>query len=440
MTTQFTTLIGVLLFSAMSAQASELPAEQPDLVTVSLQDATQLAVGRSFRIRQSEAERNAQVEKRRGSWAEVGPRVKGEYNEVHLREPVKASFGPQSITIRPELTRSASLTVAQPITGALALVTKARFEGKQEDFKDLKLRQTRSDVAFQASELWLKAFEMKRQLEIAEFAVRVASSQASDAQALERAGRLNHADSLRLQLAVSEARSGLARAKAGSDISFAALREVLGLRPEVKIELKGGLPKLPNPPALDKALSTALENRLERKQAALGVVLAEYGKKFAYTQFVPSVNAFAKSERTIGQLPLGAQAFQHTYGITASWDLWSNGSSTFAVREAVQNAAAAEEGRRSVDNMIRLDVQQAVASLSAAGESLAAASQAVTQAEEVYRIQAVRFKTGAILSSDLLLAQNARDAAQVRLANAETDLVLSNLKTQKALGFELPQI
>jgi outer membrane protein TolC len=225
----------------------------------------------------------------------------------------------------------------------------------------------------------------------------------------------------------------LARAKAGSDISFAALREVLGLRPEVKIELKGGLPKLPNPPALDKALSTALENRLERKQAALGVVLAEYGKKFAYTQFVPSVNAFAKSERTIGQLPLGAQAFQHTYGITASWDLWSNGSSTFAVREAVQNAAAAEEGRRSVDNMIRLDVQQAVA-------SLAAASQAVTQAEEVYRIQAVRFKTGAILSSDLLLAQNARDAAQVRLANAETDLVLSNLKTQKALGFELPQI
>jgi outer membrane protein len=322
----------------------------------------------------------------------------------------------------------------------LALVTKARFEGKQEDFKDLKLRQTRSDVAFQASELWLKAFEMKRQLEIAEFAVRVASSQASDAQALERAGRLNHADSLRLQLAVSEARSGLARAKAGSDISFAALREVLGLRPEVKIELKGGLPKLPNPPALDKALSTALENRLERKQAALGVVLAEYGKKFAYTQFVPSVNAFAKSERTIGQLPLGAQAFQHTYGITASWDLWSNGSSTFAVREAVQNAAAAEEGRRSVDNMIRLDVQQAVASLSAAGESLAAASQAVTQAEEVYRIQAVRFKTGAILSSDLLLAQNARDAAQVRLANAETDLVLSNLKTQKALGFELPQI
>lgn len=440
MNVQVTMFLGVLFVGSLSAKAAEVPGDQANTVSVSLQDATQLAIGRSFRIRQSEAERNAQVEKRRGSWAEVGPRVKGEYNEVHLREPVKASFGPQSITIRPELTRSASLTVVQPITGAVALVTKAKFEGKQEDLKDLRLKQTRSEVAFQASETWLKAFEMKRQLEIAAFAVRVASSQASDAQAMERAGRLNHADSLRLQLAVSEARSGLARAKAGSDMAFAALREVLGVRPETKIELRGGLPKLGNPPTLDKALTMAFENRLERKQAALGVVLAEYGKKFAYTNFVPSVNAFAKSERTIGQLPLGAQAFQHTYGITASWDLWSNGSSTFAVREAAQNAAAAEEGRRSVDNMIRLDVQQAAAAFAAAEESLTAANQAVAQAEEVYRIQAVRFKTGAILSSELLLAQNARDAAQVRLATAETDLVLSNLKTQKALGSELPQL
>ncbi len=440
MSTQIVSVISLVLFGALSAQAAEQSYEQANSVAVSLQDATQIAVGRSFRIRQSEAERNAQVEKRRGSWAEVGPRVKGEYNEIHLREPVKASFGPQPITIRPELTRNAALTIAQPITGAAALITKAKFEGKQEDLKDLKLRQTRAEVAFQASELWLKAFEMKRQLEIADFAVKVASSQASDAQAMERAGRLNHADSLRLQLAVSEARSGLARAKAGNDIALAALREVLGLRPDVKIDLKGGLPKLSNPPDLSKALNTAFENRLERKQAALGVVLAEYGKKFAYTQYMPSVNAFAKAEHNMGQLPLGAQAYQHTYGITASWDLWSNGSSAFAVREAAQNAVAAEEGRRSVDNMIRIDVQQAVAAFSAAEESLAAASQAVTQAEEVYRIQSVRFKTGAILSSELLLAQNARDAAQVRLATAETDLVLSSLKTQKALGVEAPQL
>jgi outer membrane protein TolC len=87
-----------------------------------------------------------------------------------------------------------------------------------------------------------------------------------------------------------------------------------------------------------------------------------------------------------------------------------------------------------------LDVQQALANFSASQEALAAAELAVTQAEEVYRIQAVRFKTGAILSSELLMSQNARDAAQARLVSAQTDLVAWNLKTQKALGLEQPQL
>jgi len=91
MNVQVTMFLGVLFVGSLSAKAAEVPGDQANTVSVSLQDATQLAIGRSFRIRQSEAERNAQVEKRRGSWAEVGPRVKGEYNEVHLREPVKAS-------------------------------------------------------------------------------------------------------------------------------------------------------------------------------------------------------------------------------------------------------------------------------------------------------------------------------------------------------------
>ncbi|MCX6105417.1 MAG: TolC family protein [Proteobacteria bacterium] len=419
---------------------AELKSVDPTAIAVDIRDATQLALGKSPRLRQAEAERNAQTEHRRASWADVGPRVKGEYNEIHLREPVKASFGPQPIIIRPELTRTASLTVAQPITGGYALVTKARFDGKQEDLKELALRQARADVAFQATDMWLKAYEMQRQLEIAEFAVQVATSQANDGAAMERAGRLNHADSLRLQLAISESRSVLAKARAGRDTIFAALREALGLPLEAKLVLKGNLPKLLPPPTLDKALAAATDKRLERKQAEAGVALAGYGKKFAYAQYVPSVNVFAKVDRTIGQLGLGAQAFQHTYGVNASWDLWTNGSSAFAVREAAQSQVAAEEAQQNVEKMVRLDVQQALANFSASQEALAAAELAVTQAEEVYRIQAVRFKTGAILSSELLMSQNARDAAQARLVSAQTDLVAWNLKTQKALGLEQPQL
>ena len=419
-------------------QATVKPSD-PTAIAVDLKDATQIALTKSSKLRQAEAEHAAAVEHRRGSWAEVGPRVSGDAKVVKFPNSIPPAPSGANPLIRPELNRSASITVAQPITGAYALVTKAEFDGKQEDIKDLSSKQTRSDVAFEAADTWLKAYEMQRQLEIAEFAVQVATSQANDAEAMERAGRLNHAETLRLKLAISEARSNVAKARAGRDTVFAALREALGLPFSEKLALKGDLPKVAPPPALEKALGDATQSRMELKMAEKGLQVARFGKKLAYAEYIPTVNVFAKLEHNWDPSAFNNEKWTRSYGVNATWDLWSNGSSAFAVREAAHSEIAAEEGLQSAEKMIRLDVQQALANLAAAGEALAAAESGVSQAEEVYRIQSVRFKTGAILSSDLLAAETARESAKARLVSAQTDLVAWNLKSQKALGLEQPQ-
>lgn len=422
----------------LSAQVSPV---DPTAMAVSLSDAAQIALGKSPKLHQAEAERNASTEHRRGSWSDVGPRVTADYSYAHFSDPIDATIpGFGNFVVRPTLVRSASLTAIQPITGAYALVTKAKFDGVQEDLKEQNVKLTRADVAFQASDSWLKAYQAQRQLENAQLAVEVATSQAKDGSAMERAGRLNHADSLKLQLAISEARSGVAQARAARDIAFGALRETLGLAVGTKLALQGSLPVVPEPPSEEVAIATALNQRLEKKQAQTSVELASYSKKLAAAQYIPTVNVFAKSEHDLGTLPFGSQAWTHSYGVTASWDLWTNGSSAFAVREAAQTTAAAEQAQLSVEQMVRLDVEQALANLNAARESAAAASLAVSQAEEVYRIEAVRFKTGSVLSSDLLLVENSREGAKARLVNAQTDLVAWHLKTQKALGIEQPQL
>lgn len=430
------------LFAILSLAAQPAFAQgQP--VKLTLAEAVSRALSTSSKVKQAEHERDAQIEKRRGAWSDVGPRLRAEYADVRFKEAQTAQFGPQEITIRPERAQTGSLTVVQPITSAFALVEKARFEGAQEDLKDNSLRLSRSDSLYGTVETYLKAYEAQEQLGIAEQSITAAETQQRDAQALERAGRLNRGDVLKLDLAVSEAKARAAQVRAGKEIAFAALRVQVGLPPEAPLDLDVKLPTVPDQtPDLTSALKTAQDSRLEVQQAHTGVDVARFGKKLAYTQFTPTVNFFSKLERNFGEMSAlgGGDRNTRSYGIQASWDIWQNGSSVFAVREAAEQTYKAEEVERGVGELIRLDVTTAVANLKAARETLAVAKVAVSQAEEAYRIEKVRFKAGSRSATDLIFAETSQAGARGRLVSARSDLVLWHLKVQKALGVEQPQL
>lgn len=424
---------------AIASSGQEQAAGQP--LPLTIEGAVERAIANSPRVKQAEAERRAQTEKRRGAWADLGPRLKAEYTQARFEDAQTVQFGPQTITIRPEETKAASLTLAQPITGLFALVERARFEGSQEDTKELGYILARSETAYQAAESWLKAYLVKSQLEIAENSVRAAESQLRDATALERTGRMNRGDVLKLELAVSEAKSRVAQATAGKEVVLAAIKESIGLNANSELILSGELPVMAGEDiSLEAAAATAMEQRLEPRMAKSGVFAANFGKKVAYTHFTPSVNAFVKWDRNLGDAAgLGASTdTTRAYGIQATWDLWTNGSHIYAVREAVENVTKAEEGVRAVEMQVRLELQTALANLKAAKESLALAKVAVRQAEESYRIEQVRFRTGSRSASDLIMAEISNATAKGRLVLAQTDLITWSLRLKKAIGNQQP--
>jgi hypothetical protein len=107
------------------------------------------------------------MQRRNAAWSDLGPRIRAEYTQARFGEAQKAQFGTQEITVRPEVVSTGALVVIQPITGIVALMEKARFEGGQEDIKDLSLSAVRSETAFQIAETWLKGYLAKSQLDIA---------------------------------------------------------------------------------------------------------------------------------------------------------------------------------------------------------------------------------------------------------------------------------
>jgi len=424
------------------AAPAALASGQAASSTLTLQETIARALQDSPALRKAEDELQSSRNAKWQSWAEVGPRASADYSEVHFDDAQTALMGPQTITLRPKVTKDGSITVAQPLTGAVALGAKASLSGVQQEMKENALGLTKSDVAFQAAETYIKAFQADQQLQVTLASITAVQEQLKDAEALERVGRLSHADTLKLQLAVSQAKVQAAQARAAREVATAALREALGLPPGAPLALAAALPKISTTvPELDQAIKIAETKRTEPTQAKLGVDAAKFGKDLAYAEFVPSVNAFVKWDRNLGELAgLGAERDTRSYGLSAQWDIWGNGSRVFAVRSAAATVQAAEESTRLVRQQIRLDVTQALANLAAARESLGLAKVAVAQAEEAYRIEKARFATGQRSATDLVLAESSLTGARGQLVTARADLVSWQLKMQRALGGELPQI
>lgn len=409
---------------------------------LTLQEAVNRAVTSNPNVSQAQAEMDAATERKRGAWTNIGPRASATYREAHFAEEQRIPFPEGSSTlIRPEVTKSGSLTIAQPVTGLYAAVQYGRFSNMQQDFSFESLRQAKRDVAFQAAEAFLNAYQAQEQLEITAASLNAAKRQYEDALAIQRVGRLSQGDVLKFQLALSQAETRAAQARTTKEVAFAILRQMIQAKDDEALALEQNLPKLEEETVdIQKGIEQALAQRPESKKAELGTELADYNKDLAYAQFIPSVNVFKTWDRNFGEVGgLGGEKESTYYGISVTWDIWSNGSSIFAVREAIANKEKAEATRVSATDNVKLDVIQAWQNFQAAKQSLKFAQTGVTQAEEAYRIDQTRFKNGQISATDLIFSESAMSTAQGTRVSAETQYLLWHFRLQRSMGKDLPQ-
>jgi outer membrane protein TolC len=430
-------LLGILGIPGLAVWAQE--AANPKILT--LQDAVVRAVTSNPSVDQAEADMDAATERKRSAWTNIGPRVSAEYNEAHFEKQQSVRFGENNVIIRDDVTKTGSLTLAQPITGLYAAIQYGRFSNMQQDLSFESLRQAKRDVAFQAAEAFLNAYQAQEQEVITGASLNAVKRQYEDAKAIQRVGRLSQGDVLKFQLALSQAETRAAQAQTIKQVAFAMLRQVMQTQDTDELLLDKNLPKLEEETIdIQKGIEQALALRPEAKKAELASELADYNKDLAYAQFIPSVNVFKKWDRNFGEVAgLGAEKQTSYYGISLQWDIWSNGSSVFAVREAVANKSKAEAVRVSAEDGVKLDVIQAWQNFQAAKQSLKFAQTGVTQAEEAYRIDQTRFKNGQISATDLIFSESAMSTAQGTRVSAETQFLLWHFRLQRSIGKDLPQ-
>jgi outer membrane protein TolC len=394
------------------------------------------------KAKMARADRNAQEEKTTGSWTDLGPRVKLDYNLAQYENEMAVPAATGKQVTRPEVIKMGSMTIVQPVTGLGALAKKAMFEETQLDIKRDTYILAKSEGAFGAAELWLLVYQLDKHHQIAKASVKGVEQQLKDAQTLERVGRLNRGDVLKLELAVSEAR--LREIQTGNALASATaqFKEILDLDPETEVILSGELPQLFDKEiSLKDALKSATDRRLDTKISRQGVELAGFGKSLAYSQFSPQINLFVKAERNFGDSYAAFPGkISRSYGVNLTWDIWNNGSHVYTLREAADQIVKAEEAAKAMDRRALIEVHNTLNSYNSNKVALGQASIAVKQAEEAYRIESVRFKTGSRSATDLILAENSQAQARGRWITAQVELINGYFKLQKSMGHEQPKI
>jgi outer membrane protein len=243
---------------------------------------------------------------------------------------------------------------------------------------------------------------------------RVASGAAVQTDSLQLVLELIRAqvDSLRQHNALRTARLDLARRVGASSPVGAVPADTL--------------PAPPLPISLAEALRVALDQGPQYQAARANESAAEATLKAQRGDYLPTIRIGAVHQRYDTQLfPGAANITSVTFGV--SLPVWDNGLREIEVTRARVNRDVTRSIREDLERVVRRDVTSSYDAYETSKAAVELANVAGTVARENYRMQSLRYRSGASSILDLL-------DAQVSVAEAEAGVVQARYTTRLALA------
>ena len=351
-----------------------------------------------------------------------------------LDEVPVASFGDNEIELGNLYTRTADLTLAQPIDifGIISIGRKAAVAQKSS-FRygyDGQVNDTTLDVkvAFYGV---LRAQEF---LKVQEDTIAQLEAHLRDAQAHYAAGTIAKFDVLRAETQLANARQGLITAQNGVELAKAAFNSVLGRPLDTPVELvEPEMPKFVNI-ELAACADSACRLRPEVLQANMMVEMSEKVTRVTRLLGKPRFNLRWVYNRTLDVSRFNPRDSSWRAFLTTSISIFDGGATRAAVDKADSDKNNSEFTRQQVIDGVTLDTRQSYLSLKESQERIRAAEKGLEQARESMRLAQARYKGGVSTQIEVLDAQAALTLAETNYVNAQYDYQVALARLERAVG------
>jgi TolC family type I secretion outer membrane protein len=293
--------------------------------------------------------------------------------------------------------------------------------------------ETLMDVALRTEVAYYQLLADKELQRVAEQTLRQTQYHVDVARARHENGLVARSDVLKAETEEADADLQLVRARSQVRISRGSLANAMGLKPSESFEV-AELPEnsRQREPADINLLMTEAAKRPELR-AALARVEADRAKlNTAKARYWPQVTLntdYGWRDRTFV-----LTRAEWSLGVGISWPLFDGFNREYAVRRARSDLAEAKAEYDRILRSVELEVWTAYEELLESKQAIDAALALVASAEESARVTEGEYKNGTASIVDVIDAQTARTAANVRLVQARLDWYTAMANLERAIG------
>ena len=345
----------------------------------------------------------------------------------------------QSSTIGPHFSDSYALfgpVLTIPIYQGGQISRNVELAKLRQRIQEDTLSLTRNDLIANTVNTYQKILQIRKLREASTTSVTALEEQRKNIQQLYDVKRAARVDLLKIEVQLANEKQRLLTLDESLTILASTLRSLMGQAAEgtvASLDLAGSLSQETAPSvSFEDGLNTAHKQRPEYLIALKGAEEAKLNMKNASGKLHPSINAFAAYTDQMGFDPSYDQA-DWSVGISVSLPLFEKSLYSDMAKERVLHRKAVEH-LEVLDHQIRLEIQIALSSLKDSKARIATVERVVEQADESFRIEQQKYKTGAGAMADMLLAQAADVTAAANYAQALFDYNAALVAYRRATG------
>ncbi|MCZ2154403.1 MAG: TolC family protein [Bryobacterales bacterium] len=285
---------------------------------------------------------------------------------------------------------------------------------------------------FEAERLYLGVLLGRDVLRLNESALQSYKRHLEEARIAYRLGVVANYDVIRAEAAVAEQEKRLTEARNTVDVTEAALRTILDLSDDTRLDIEGNLFLPPEPPPLTEAQSTAVESHPGLAALRHKVEALDRARRMETSGYLPQVTAVAAKETVTHKLAHTDPTW--VAGVRATWSLFEGGSRRARISEKAAETARARIELRHAESQVRLAVRKSLLDYESQKSALDSARKTEELARESLRLAEKRFSVGTGASLEVLDANLTLTAAETGISNALYRMTLACLELHRHTG------
>jgi outer membrane protein len=439
---------------------------QGDTIRISISDALTRVLRESDEIRIGQAQLDvtgAQVTQARASGLPA-LNLRGSYTQQTRN--ARATIVSGSI-FGQNYTYTTTLALTQPIFQGGRIFAGMRAANEAREASRQNLAETRSRLTMDAQSAYLTAILARELVLIQEGNAVLADARLAQVQQLERGGRASRYDLLKARVDRANLEPALLQARSNRELADIELKQLLNYPGDAPIALTQELDTAQLRAAVASIVSAVGEGAVSRavvRAAEATVDVRREGIRIARADFMPTFSAFFNNGYTA--LPASSgfpTVWGHTsaancppdspegrvcqnngwypdrsFGVQMAWPIFDG----LRTKGAVDLAGAQERvARAQLDltrELVAVEVARAKAEFIRAEATFNANQQNTAEADEAYRIAALRFERGLGTQLEVNDAQFSLLTARVNAARATIDYYLAAAELARSHGREIP--